>query len=142
MMDVPPGIDPGQRIIGANDGRDPQHSGHHLSLKFLDAYPEAVSLVVRPDRRVLGIEPEVIERMITEILILDPGKAIRKPDHVVPIVPGLPPRSIDIGTDEKTAPLVEKILAHQIPGPRHMVLGETPDVIAEVFVFPVIGGGV
>ena len=139
-MDIPPGVDAGERVVGACYGVDPEQVADLIPLELFDgrSQPEAAELVADPG--ILRIKPQVFDLLESDLLILDPDEAVGEGDERQAVREGLALRPQGIDPDEQGTAVMKEVLAHQVPGAGEVVLGKAPDLVPELFVLIVVAG--
>ena len=81
VMDVAVGVDPGQGVVGADDGRDAHETEDRLPLELLEEYAQSVALERLADPGELGVEAEVGDVAEADLLVGDADETVAEPDQ-------------------------------------------------------------
>ena len=140
VVDVPVGVDPGEGVEGADDRPHAERPADDFPLEFLDQDAQPASLESGPDARELGVEPEVGRVPEGRLLVEDTDESVAESGQVLPVGGEAAAGVLGEGPDEQAGPLGQEVLAHQVARPGQVVVGESPDVVPDLFVLGVVGG--
>src|SRR5512135_1010610 len=108
-MDVPVGVDPGQRVVRANGRPDAEDVPDDLPLELLHGNAETAVKRLAPHAGVLGIEPEVRRIPEADLLVKDAGEPVAETDEALPVCRERPAGAFGERPDEQAAAFGQEV---------------------------------